>query len=80
MKTYKPTPTYCGDICSAVTGPVGDIYTATLVNGETVEVDDDTTAVLVGDFVYYFPGAPGQQLSPTYTHCTAADFAQWIRA
>lgn len=80
MKTLKPTPTYVGDICTAVTGPVSDVYTATLQDGQIVEVTDDTVAVLVTDFVYYLAGAPGEQLDPTYLHCTAAEYTKWMRA
>jgi hypothetical protein len=80
MKTIKPTPTYCGDICTAVTGPVSDVYTATLQDGQVVEVTDAVTAVLVTDFVYYLPGKIGEQLSPTYLHCTAAEYTKWMRA
>jgi len=70
-----------GDICTAVTGPVSDVYTATLQDGQVVEVEDDTVAVLVTDYVYYHPGDPDNAVpaAPTYLHCTAAEYTKWIR-
>jgi hypothetical protein len=80
MKTLRPQHTYVGDLCTAVTGPVGDVYTATLQDGQIVEVTDGSVAVLVGDFVYYHPGDPDNAVpaEPTYLHATAADYALWM--
>ena len=79
MRTIKPTLVYHGDICTAVTGPVSDVYTATIgSNDQVVLVEDDTTAVLVGDFVYFVEGDGSERLDPTWLHCTAAEYSKWI--
>jgi hypothetical protein len=80
MKTIQPRHTYIGDLCTAVTGPVVDDYTATIGDGDQIAVvTDGVTAVLVGDFVYFLGGTPGETHDPTWLHCTAAEYAKWVR-
>jgi hypothetical protein len=79
MKTIKCQQTYYGDLCTAVGTAVDDVYPTTIGDGDQiVSVEDDTVAVLVGDFVYYVEGNGSERLDPTWEHCTAADYAKWI--
>lgn len=82
MKTFRTNATYCGGIVTAVSGPVGNVYTATIGadGGQVVEVTDAVTAVLVTDFVYHLGGNGDQHRAQEYLHCTAAEYAKWIRS
>ena len=80
MQTLTPAQVDMkGGICTAVTGPVVDVYTATIgEDNAVVEVTDDTNAVLVGDFVYFLLNKPGEIHNPTWLHMTAAEYAKWM--
>ena len=82
MKSIKPARVlYIGDLVTGVTGPVGDVYTATLADGGTVvEITDAVTAVLVGDFAYWLgnkvTNRPPNEVE--WLHLTAAEYTKWI--